>query len=266
MKRALTLLALCACALPARANDKWEFGIGGNDDSASTPNAPVHARPQTHDLESTGSPADQDWFRVATRGHQSYEARTYSASIDVQVTGSTTVCQAGFCADLHRVDASGGVLQSAVPTDGESRVAVLRWTAVSDGVDYLRVRGGTGVAWTANDEYTIEVSNTTLFVPRFNNSATQVTVLILQNTTPSTVGGSLEFWSAAGTMLHSEPFTIAPRGVLTTNTSTLAGAAGQSGAISITQNGGYAALVGKAVALEPATGFTFDTPVSPVPR
>ena len=34
----------------------------------------------------------------------------------------------------------------------------------------------------------------------------------------------------------------------------------------ITHLGGYGALTGKAVALEPATGFTFDTEVHPLPR
>jgi hypothetical protein len=42
--------------------------------------------------------------------------------------------------------------------------------------------------------------------------------------------------------------------------------AGHSGSAQIAQLGGYAALAGKAVALEPATGFTFDTLVTPVPR
>jgi hypothetical protein len=41
---------------------------------------------------------------------------------------------------------------------------------------------------------------------------------------------------------------------------------GGSGSALIAQLGGYGALAGKAVALEPATGFTFDTAITPVPR
>jgi hypothetical protein len=44
------------------------------------------------------------------------------------------------------------------------------------------------------------------------------------------------------------------------------GLAGQSGAAEIAQMGGYGALTGKAVALEPATGFTFDTSIVALPR
>ena len=255
----------CLCG-SARAHDKWELGTAGDDDDSATPNAPVHGRSQTHDLEGSGSPPDEDWYRFPTRARQSYEARLYSASVYVVMAGGIPVCQAGFCATFQRVDETGAALQTASATEGESHLPVIRWVAAANGREYLRVRGGSGMAWTANDEYTIEVSNTTLFAPRFNNSATQVTVLVLQNTTPGTVAGTIDFWGAGGTLLLGQPFTIAPHGVLTLNTSALAGVAGQSGALSIAQDGGYAALTGKAVALEPATGFTFDTAVAPVPR
>ena len=267
MRRLLTAVALTVCLCGSlRAHDKWELGTGGNDDSASTPNSPVHGRAQTHDLEGSGSPPDEDWYRLPTRARQSYEARLYSASVYVAMAGGIPICQAGFCASFQRVEDTGAVLQTASATEGESHLPVLRWVAAANGREYLRVRGGTGTAWTANDEYTIEISNTTLFAPRFNNSATQVTVLLLQNTTQGTVAGTIDFWSAGGALLLGHPFTIAAHGVLTLNTSGLAGAAGQSGALSIAHDGGYAALTGKAVALEPGTGFTFDTPVVPVPR
>jgi hypothetical protein len=220
MRRFLTAVAALACLCgSARAHDKWEFGTGSDDDDSSTPNAPVHGRSQTHDLEGSGSPPDQDWYRFPTRARQSYEARLYSASVFVHMASGIPICQAGLCASFQRVDEDGD-----------------------------------------------EVSNTTLFAPRFNNSATQVTVLVLQNTTPVSVAGTIDFWSAGGTLLLGHPFTIAAHGVLTLNTSGLAGAAGQSGALSIAHDGTYAALSGKAVALEPATGFTFDTAVAPLPR
>jgi hypothetical protein len=41
---------------------------------------------------------------------------------------------------------------------------------------------------------------------------------------------------------------------------------GQAGSIRVAHDGRYGDLTGKAVALEPATGFTFDTPVVPRPR
>ena len=102
---------------------------------------------------------------------------------------------------------------------------------------------------------------TTYAVPRFNNSATQQTVLLLQNTRAQAVQGTIHFFAAAGTLLLSHPFTLSARGLLVLNTSTLPALAGQSGSALVAQNGGYGALAGKAVALEPATGFTFDTPI-----
>jgi hypothetical protein len=50
------------------------------------------------------------------------------------------------------------------------------------------------------------------------------------------------------------------------NTASVAGAAGQSGSITVTHDGGYGELAGKTVALEPSTGFSFDTPMLPRSR
>ena len=44
------------------------------------------------------------------------------------------------------------------------------------------------------------------------------------------------------------------------NTATVPGVAGQAGTITIAHDGGYGNLAVKSVALEPATGFSFDTP------
>jgi hypothetical protein len=43
-------------------------------------------------------------------------------------------------------------------------------------------------------------------------------------------------------------------------------ASGQRGSITVSHDGGYGALTGKAVALESATGFSFDSPMAPRPR
>ena len=41
---------------------------------------------------------------------------------------------------------------------------------------------------------------------------------------------------------------------------------GASGSLTVAHDGPYGGLVGKAVALEPSTGFSFDTPLEPRPR
>jgi hypothetical protein len=80
------------------------------------------------------------------------------------------------------------------------------------------------------------------------------------------VSGEAHLWNAAGALLASAPFTIQPRGSLALNTTTITGAAGQTGSITVAHDAPYGALIGKAVALEPSTGFSFDTPLVTKPR
>jgi hypothetical protein len=46
----------------------------------------------------------------------------------------------------------------------------------------------------------------------------------------------------------------------------LSALAGRSGSVTLTHDGPYAGLSGKVVALEPATGYSFDTALLPRPR
>jgi hypothetical protein len=64
--------------------------------------------------------------------------------------------------------------------------------------------------------------------------------------------------------LEAGDLALAPRQLLVFNTAVVA--AGVGGSISLAHDGPYDALVGKTVALEPATGFSFDSPLSSRPR
>ena len=97
-------------------------------------------------------------------------------------------------------------------------------------------------------------------VARFNNSGTQVTVLLTQNVAPVTVNATAFFFNAAGTQLATQPLTIAANALNVLPLSTVGGLSGQSGSLRITHDGGYGGLNVKTVALEPSTGFSFDTP------
>jgi hypothetical protein len=57
-------------------------------------------------------------------------------------------------------------------------------------------------------------------------------------------------------------FALGAKQLLVLNTSTVSGVAGQSGSMTVAHDGPFGALSGKAVAVEPATGFTFDTPLA----
>jgi hypothetical protein len=50
------------------------------------------------------------------------------------------------------------------------------------------------------------------------------------------------------------------------NTAAIPALAGASGSASIAHDGGWGGLAAKGVAVEPATGFTFDTPATTLPR
>ena len=107
---------------------------------------------------------------------------------------------------------------------------------------------------------------TTLRAPRFSNVGGQVTLLVLQNPAAAAVDGVAYFWAASGTLLLAHPLALAPRQTLVVNAASLPGLVGRSGSLTIAHTAPYGVLAGKAVALEPATGFGFDTPLAPRPR
>ena len=103
--------------------------------------------------------------------------------------------------------------------------------------------------------------------PRFNNATGQTSVLVLQNDGIRAANGTLWFWGPSGVLLASREFSdLAPHAQLALSTSTVPGLAGQAGSITITHDTSYGSLAGKLIALEPATGFSFDTPIVMRPR
>jgi hypothetical protein len=143
----------------------------------------------------------------------------------------------------------------------------LRWrNATSAAVEdqTVRVRSAQcGTDCGPDDTYRIRAYETTYAVPRFNNSGTQITVLVLENPTNYPIAGEVYFWVGSGAQVAVHPFALAPKATLVLNTSTVPGAAGASGALTVAHDGRYTDLVGKTVALEPATGFSFDSVLEP---
>ena len=206
------------------------------------------------DLASQAGPVvDVDHYRLAQAARSSYEVVVDAVSGDVQ-----PLVLERLAADTTTVLASS----LAVGT-GSSRS--LRWenllsTPVVD--EQVRVRsGGCTTSCGSEDVYRIRAYETTYTIPRFNNAGTQISVLILQNPTSYTIGGTVYFWSGAGALLHAQPFSIVPKGGYVLSTSTIPALLGTSGTLTVANDGRYGDLVGKAVALEPATGFSFDSPM-----
>jgi len=127
----------------------------------------------------------------------------------------------------------------------------------------VRVTAATDCGGTCDtrDSYNIRMMETTLYVPRFNNSGTQTSILFLSNGRDVNVDANLYFWAADGTLLNTTPITLNAHQTLVTNTSTIV--PGVGGSITISHNSTYGSISGKIVALEPSTGFTFDTQVVP---
>src|SRR5262249_36100071 len=131
--------------------------------------------------------------------------------------------------------------------------------------EFVRVGdAGCGSACGADDVYRITAYDTSYTIARFNNTGSQVTVLLLQNPTGDPVDGVVRYWSPNGSLVGAASFTLAAHGGKTINTA--ATLSGLSGAITVASLAPYGTLTGKAVSLEPATGFSFDTPMVPRPR
>jgi hypothetical protein len=123
---------------------------------------------------------------------------------------------------------------------------------------------GCGAACAGSDTYRLSAYETTGFIPRFNNSASQITVLVLQSASAQPITGKVVLRGASGAVVASPAFTMPARGSYVLNTASVA--PGVSGSISIAHDGRLGDVSGKAVSVEPATGFTFDTELTYRPR
>ena len=253
---ALGLLLLLGVPWPGLA-DPWDEPAL-RDDTPATLSELAHGSEEQHDLRGRGGRADEDWFRLRQEPYSSYEVVVDGAAGDV-----TPIV-------LQRIAADGTtVLQSSVAV-GVGSVRSLRFenptaSAVDDQLVVVR-SGGCSNKCKAGDVYRVRFYETTYASARFNNSGTQVTVLVLQNPASYAVSGSVLFWNATGALLETSPFTLDPKQLLVLNTAVLAGASGVSGSVTVFHDARYGDLAGKTIALEPATGFSFDTPLVHRPR
>jgi hypothetical protein len=219
----------------------------------------AHGSARWADLAAAAGVADADYYRIAQQPRGSYEVVVDGASGDV---GPNVV--------LERLAADNLTVVQTASAVGVGGAVSLRWentlpAAVTG--QHVRVRSaGCTTSCGLDDVYRIRAYDTTYSVPRFNNSGTQATVVVLQSRAVQSIAGHLYFWSSGGAPLASVAFTVPPRGVYALNLATVAALVGQGGSITVASDGGYADLSGKGVALELATGFSFDSPLSARPR
>ena len=248
--------------LPTRATSFPPVGIDdpqpASNSQADTDNLTLDVPELVHGFDETRAlTATQDFFWITQQPFASYEVVVDATSGDIGDTNGPS---------LERMaNDSTLTLQPSLPVGtGSSRS--LRWRGPVTGAvvadQFVRVRSTTCTGDCGPDDlYRIRAYDTTYTVPRFNNSGTQVTVLFLQNPTTETVTGTMVFWTAAGGPVSTYGFNLPARQTLVLNTTTATSASG--GSITIANDAPYAALAGKAVSVEPSTGFSFDTPLLP---
>jgi hypothetical protein len=211
-------------------------------------------------LRAVPGPSGEDLFVLEQPRLSSWEVVLDEASGDLG-TGATGPVLERLSGDLTTV------LQTAAPV-GAGFARSLRWqsqTAYTHD-DYVRVRAtGCGTACGPDDRYRLRVYETTLRAPRYN-CAGQSTVLFIENTGTAPVTGTVALYGANGAQLGANGIAVAPRALMTLGVCAIAGSSGTSGSIAIAHDGRYGDLVGKAVSVEPVSGFAFDTPLQVRPR
>ena len=251
------LLALTS-PIGASMEDAEGYARIRDDDGAAIPLAALERNADlVTSLEAQPGPvADQDLYLLIREAWSSHEIVVDGASGDLG--------EAGPLVELVSGDFSSVVPSTPVGT-GFARALRLENELPVSRLDYVRVRSGScSTDCGPDDTYRIRLRETTGLVPRFNESGGQVTVLILQNRSETGLTAHVSYWGGNGARVAATTVALAPRAVTTVLTPPLA--QGLSGSITVSHDGSLGALAGKAVAVDPATGLSFDTPLATRPR
>jgi hypothetical protein len=256
----IALLAVLAAPGRTPAEDAWDITSSGDDDGPGTDSELAPGSSEVHDMEAVGALEDADWFIVSRKAYSSYEVVVdgLTECLAFVQSGQTTVPLT-----LELVQSDGALLNGSTPlgSSGSARSLIFRNegpTPLDDG--FVRVADPfCGTTCTTFEQYKIHFHDTTCTFPRYNNSASQISIMILQNASPGIVLVGAHFFDSAGTHLAAHFAPIPAFGTYVVNTSTIPGLAGTGGSVLVTNGARYGTLSGKMVAVEPATGFTFDT-------
>ena len=255
-KQWLSILVAVAFAVGPVTADVWDTAVD-TDNGSGTDNELVHGTVQVHDVSvQPGNQVDADWYRASVPPRSSIEVLIDGFAGDVSSTPDDL--------QLDRLDQSGTTVvqdHACLMTSCLAKRVGWQNTSSIEDLSFIRISSpGCGTACTTSDQYTIRARETTISIARFNNSGTQTTVLLTQNNGATTVNASFFYWSTGGTLLQTGTLSLGPKALNVFNTSSSITLQGVGGSVTIAHDGGYGQLNVKAVALEPATGFSFDTP------
>ena len=244
--RAGAAVALLAWASGAAAIDEWDAATVKDNTAATTRNLLYPGSAQTHDLQAVGGVADEDWFVVNVDLFRQYQVHVS------EVTGDTPVDNVDF---LELWDGTGAAMLFA-GTGSPGVDKFIRFFS-NDTTFRVRVKGNTNSP--ASARYSIRLSEATMYCPRYNNSGTQVSVLIVQNVSNGLCDIAVDFFAENGTYVTSFSSTAVGNGMVVLPVGSIPALVGTKGSAQLHPFCSPSGLKAKLVALEPATGFSFDT-------
>jgi hypothetical protein len=271
-------LTLAAATTPAFAADPYE----PDDDPSIFIALASHGARQDRDLAGTG---DRDYVNVDAAPRHSYEAVVttagYFPALLTRRGPGDTALQAGQGLSTNSVRHATGGLSSW----NHHSSSVMNWIESANPAArtrFVRIDANGTTHTAADSQYALQLRETTLYCPRYNNTGGQVTVLVVQTGGPEesgentsgcnwtadfydgsynlfghTLNGSFQGSNASQTALASNGMVVVPVAAVT---------AGTSGSIHIAHTCGYGKVQAKAVSVEPSTGFAFDTACAPRPQ
>jgi hypothetical protein len=240
--------ALLGWTAAAWAIDDWDAAVVKDNTAGTTKNLLNRGAIQTHDLQAVGGVADEDWFIISVSAFRQYQIYLAEATPD------TPVANADFL-ELYNFDGSTLIQQATIGVTGAEKL--IRFFAGADTIFLVRVKGNTNSP--ATSRYGISYAESTMYCPRYNNSGTQVSVLLVQNTQNSNCNIAVDFYTESGTFLHTHNATVNTAGMAVVPLGGIPQLAGQKGSARLHPFCSPSGLKAKLVALEPSTGFSFDT-------
>ena len=210
------MVAAFAVSIAAQA-DVWDVETQ-NDNSVATQNELVHGSEQMHDLGALARrPSRPGLVPARARGHTRH-TKWWSTA-----TPAMWALPLGF----SRTDAAGITVSAGFGANRPGHLAIAPNRQQRRAASSIR----NGCSWRRPLFAANFAARTTCIGSGFwrrhtrsrasTTRARQITVVIIQNPTSYTIGGTLRFWSAAGVLVGSSAFSLPPKNTLVLPTATV---------------------------------------------
>jgi ELWxxDGT repeat protein len=153
--------------------------------------------------------------------------------------------------------------------EAQGRSPSLRWwtgAVAPIPTGFLRVVTMDGAPGTPQQVYRLRLYETTLRGPRFQNSGSNRTSLVLQNASDEPVTGEVAFRDEEGLVRQVLPLSLPARGTFVAALWEIPAIQGLGGSLTIAHDAPYGSLSGKTVTVDLETGLCFDHLLAARPR